>query len=510
MKGMLRAALFGTLLAGGLVSTACSPFGGASVFHCDTDSQCSPGGTCKQPEGLCTVPNATCAGGQEWGPHSGSMSGQCVGDEMMADAAIDAPTMCTPNAKSCFNHAVETCKATGDGFDPALKEPCALTCSETGGAACVGAATNIALADQQACNADGTALALSPAAGTTVTINQADITCAPQCNAGGTTTIPRTSATPNSFFCLAAINIPAGVTITVGAGVTSGVTLFSHGAVVINSDIHFDGGNATGVLNNTTNDDLAGLGGPGGGAGGGPSGDNNNGVAGSGTLTCGGRGGLTGGTAGARAGSGGGGGGNHSAGGTGGDGRTGVGATVTGGVAGTATNCSTPELRPLVGGNGGGGGGDGACGVGNPCGWPGGGGGALHLVSRSMISGSGLLSASGGNGFGEATEPGGGGGGGSGGAILLEAPMVNYTGNLAVNGGNGGLSNAAAAGGTGATGGTPTGGDGGDANANDQGGAGAGGASGRIRINADNASAASCATASPTASCTTGALRTAP
>jgi hypothetical protein len=38
------------------------------------------------------------------------MSGKCVGDEVMVDAPLDAPTMCTPNAKTCFNHAIETCR----------------------------------------------------------------------------------------------------------------------------------------------------------------------------------------------------------------------------------------------------------------------------------------------------------------------------------------------------------------------------------------------------------------
>lgn len=511
MKTMLKAACFGTLTAG-LIFAACSPFGGASIFNCEQDSQCAPNGTCRQPEALCVFPNESCASGEQYGAHSGSMSGKCVGGDLPpVDAPLDAPTTCTPSAKSCFNHAVETCRADGEGFDPALKQQCAITCTTSGTIECTGAATNIALTDQQMCNANGTALSLSPPTGATVTINATEITCTPACNAANQTTIPRTAAAPNNFFCLSSIMIPAGVTVTAGTNITNGVTLFSHGAVVINSDISFSGGNAAGVVNANNNDDTPGTAGPGGFPGANPSGDNAAGQNGPGPTgtTCGGRGGGTGGGGGDRAGAGGGGAGNHSNGGTGGDARNGQNQTVAGGAAGnTTTACSTPELKPLVGGAGGGGGGDGACGQGNACGWPGGGGGgALHIVSRSMISGIGNLDANGGEGFGVDNEPGGAGGGGAGGGILLEAPMVSMTGALRVNGGTGGKSNAVANGGAGGATGTPGGTDGGDAVNANQGGAGGGGAGGRIRINASNAA---CTGASPTASCTTGALRTAP
>ncbi len=506
MKAMLKAAFTGCAMTVGVFLAACSPFGGASVFHCEDQSQCSPGGTCTN--GLCTVPNGTCASGQEYGPNSGSMSGNCVGDDLpMPDAPIDAPTMCTPNAKTCFNHAIETCKAAGDGFDPAQKEQCALTC-DTGATTCSPAvASNIPVNDQKACNATGAALALSPAAGTTVTIAQTQITCAPMCNAGGTTTIPRTTAAPNNFFCLAAINIPSGVTITVTA--TSATTLFSHGAVVINSNVSFDGGDAAGALNGAamTADDVPGNGGPGGFIGGALSNDNSAGLAGGGPCA-GGLGAVVG-TCATAAGGGGGGAGHVGTGGAGGNALNSAGATANGGTAGTNTACTTPEARPLVGGSGGSGGGDGSCGAGIRCGWPGGGGGgALHVVSRSMISGTGTLSANGGNGFGEVTQQGGGGGGGAGGTLLLEAPMVTFTGPLQVDGGTGGVSNPGANAGTGATAGTVNGGPGGAAQANDRGGAGGGGGGGRIRINGNGAACPG--TVSPTASCTAAALRTAP
>ncbi|MDQ3339255.1 MAG: hypothetical protein M4D80_29175 [Myxococcota bacterium] len=502
---MVKAAFIGTLAA--IVLAACSPFGGASVFNCEQDSQCSPSGSCKLPEGLCTFPNASCPSGQEYGQHSGSMSGKCVGDDVGVDAAIDAPTMCTPSAKTCFNHAIETCKATGDGFEPAMKEQCALTCAEGSTTCSTAVASNIPVADQKACHATGSALALSPTSGATVTIAQTEITCTPMCNAGGTTTIPRTASTPNNFFCLAALNIPTGVTVNVTA--TSATTLFSHGAAAINSNISFDAGDAAGAINGAgmTADDVPGRGGPGGFIGGALSNNDSAGLAGMGPCA-GGVGGNVG-TGMNAAGAGGGGGGHVGTGGAGGNGQNPNGAGATGGTAGVNTACSSNEARPLVGGSGGSGGGDGSCGVGVRCGWPGGGGGgALHVVSRSTISGSGTVSANGGDGFGEATQAGGGGGGGAGGTLLLEAPAVTFTGPLQVTGGTGGISNPGNNAGTGAAAGNLNGGPGGAAQEDDRGGAGGGGGGGRIRI---NATAAACpASVTPTASCSTGALRTTP
>ena len=512
---MVKAASVGTLAACALLA-ACSPFGGATVFNCDDDSQCS-GGVC-QPERVCSFADTTCPSGQRFGEHAGSLSNTCVGD-MPPDAAIDAPTMCEPNTKACFQHAVETCRADGNGFDPAMREACALACTTSGTPMCVGTASNIPLTDQQMCNAAGNALALTPTGTATVTINQNNITCDPTCN-GAQNVIPRTASvgTPAlNFFCLASINIPSTVTVTYGDA-TAPVALFSHGAVVINGTIDFDGGNARGTLDNQAANDTPGAGGPGGFTGGTVAAANDGpgqpGGGPAGTM-CGGRGGAVAGTGGSAAGGGGGGGGNSALGGDGGNGRDAANTVAAGGLNGLATGCSTAEARPLIGGAAGGSGGDGGCGQNQPCGWPGGGGGgALQIVSRSMISGSGTITASGGNGKGEADPPGGlggGGGGGAGGMILLEAPKVAVSGPLRVDGGTGGAG-FAGNGGAGATGGTATGTDGPDA-ANNQvlrGGGGGGGAAGRIRINATNATAANCSSASPAAACTTGALRTAP
>ena len=503
MKAMVKAAFVGALAACMLIA-ACSPFGGASVFNCENDSQCA-GGVC-QPERVCSFADTTCPSGQRFGEHAGSLSNTCVGDQMMGDAAIDAPTMCTAGTKSCFNHAVETCNATGTGFDPQMRQPCALTCIDGGGTPSCVAATNIAATDQQMCNATGQAPALAPPTGATVTFTEMNITCTPTCGAVGT--ITRTASAPNSFYCLSSINIPAGVTFQVG-GATSAITLFSNGAVTISSDISFDGGDATASVDaNTTNDDP-GAGGPGGFAGGALGNQNVNGNAGMGP--CAGAPGQGQGADGARDGGGGGGAANNGNGGDGGNGQN-ANTTAAGGAgANGGTTCSAVDGKPLVGGSGGAGGADGACGPNDPCGWPGGGGGgALHIVSRTMITGAGVLSASGGDGVGNATGTGGGGGGGAGGFILLEAPTINYTGTLRVNGGDGGRGSVLPNGGAGANGANANGADALDSNVNDTSGPGGGGGGGRVRINATTG--ASCATATPTGAntCTTGALRATP
>lgn len=103
----------------------------------------------------------------------------------------------------------------------------------------------------------------------------------------------------------------------------------------------------------------------------------------------------------------------------------------------------TDFLAPLRGGC------DGGWNYGNR--GPGGGGGAIQLVSRTVISVNGILAANGGGGF---------GGGGAGGGILLEAPAVRIAGKVVANGGGGGGCEQGADGRTdvGGTGGTGCGG----------------------------------------------------
>jgi hypothetical protein len=112
----------------------------------------------------------------------------------------------------------------------------------------------------------------------------------------------------------------------------------------------------------------------------------------------------------------------------------------TGSAAGTAPVLSTP-LSPLRGGCPGGLQFDSA-------GQYGAGGGAMQIVSRTVIklTGNGVLNMGGGGASGLAGGHGGGGGGGSGGGILLEAPTVTVSGStagIAVNGGGGGAECAA-------------------------------------------------------------------
>ena len=499
MKLMANAASVGVLA----LLAACSPFGGASVFRCDEDTQCA-GGVC-QADGFCSFADATCPSGQRYGEHSGSLSNTCVGSNPTPDSA--PPDMCTAGAPQCFGHAIETCNATGTGFDPDKRVACPLTCVGGTTPECV-AATNIPATDQATCNADGTAPALSPPTGATVRFDEAGITCTPSC--GAVATIARTTGTPHSFYCLSSITIPANVTFEIGDA-TSAITLFATGDVSIASDLAFDGGDATASIDANAGNDLPGQGGPGGFRGGALANQNMNGNAGLGP--CPGQPGAGQGSDGQRDGGGGGGAANNGDGGAGGNGQN-QNQTATGGDGGSGGTTCSPEdgkMSPFVGGSGGGGGADGACGPNDPCGWPGGGGGgALHVVSRTKIEGTGTLSASGGNGAGIAVATGGGSGGGAGGFLLLEAPTIGYSGVLRVDGGDGGRGSVLPNGGAGATGGDQNGGDATDSNVDDTSGPGGGGGGGRIRINA--MTGASCATASPSAgnTCTTGALRSMP
>jgi len=115
--------------------------------------------------------------------------------------------------------------------------------------------------------------------------------------------------------------------------------------------------------------------------------------------------------------SGAGGGGFGLAGGNGGSATSGDGSTASGGAGGTPTG--NPALVPLRGG----------CDAGKIGGLSlhGTGGGAMQLVSRTLILLGGVIAA---NGSAET-------GGGSGGGILLEAPVVDVSGSVVANGGAG-------------------------------------------------------------------------
>lgn len=207
---------------------------------------------------------------------------------------------------------------------------------------------------------------------------------------------------------------------------------------------------------------------------------------------------------------GGGGGGFGTAGGTGGSGGVPV---IAGGVAGGTSG--NVELVPLRGGCPGGHAGGQGPSPDPAQNDPGGGGGAVQLVSGEAIAieDGAFVSANGAGGKGNNTAIfclvdtpcGDGEGGGSGGAILLEAPVVTVaaTGGLTANGGGGSCSLFGAAqagqpsatpangqmcggdtgdGGNGAAGGTPARA-GGNGIADDPVGAGGGGGHGRIRVN---------------------------
>jgi hypothetical protein len=415
------------------------------------------------------------------------------------DAAIDAPpdgipaTCNVAGERACDGRVRRTC-GSDQQWDPALDVTCNFTCVAGD---CI-ATSNVPLADVATCEAS--APALSPPPGAVVEVRANGIACAPHCGDGTTTVITPTiltAPTPDlAWFCLASIDLIAGVDVALPAtgGPAQAVALVVDGPVSIASRFDFDGKVPTAGA-------AGGEGGPGAFDGGARS--NVDGTPGGGG-TCGGAGGVNQGSNPNEGGGGGGGAGGASIGGPGGTGAAPNGTQIPGG--GGGGTCATAELVPLVGGAGGGSGGDGSC---SSCGWAGGGGGgAIQISSRAGISITGTLRAHGGAGFGITSgtgSTGGGGGGGAGGGILLEAPSITITGTLGVDGGAGGSTNAGPGGlgATGANGPQP----GTSFSANDQGGAGGGGAGGRIRIVAPNAS---CANASPAASCTTANLAGSP
>lgn len=98
----------------------------------------------------------------------------------------------------------------------------------------------------------------------------------------------------------------------------------------------------------------------------------------------------------------------------------------------------SPTLIPLRGGCSGGQGGVGDNGALPSLG--GGGGGAIQISARGLISVDGEINVNGGGAKNSTTVSGGAGGGGSGGAILLEGTSVTINGALCANGGGGGAS----------------------------------------------------------------------
>lgn len=89
---MVKAATVAGLLCATL-HLACSPFGGASAFTCDEDSDCQgggqAGGRCELSTGFCAFPDDTCGPDGRYGELAGSLSNQCVGGST-TDGGVDA------------------------------------------------------------------------------------------------------------------------------------------------------------------------------------------------------------------------------------------------------------------------------------------------------------------------------------------------------------------------------------------------------------------------------------
>ncbi len=400
----------------------------------------------------------------------------------------DAAIVCPAGSDFCDGRWRISCNELGNGIVEGSQVECNFTCVA---GECV-AASNLDPTTYSAC--DGSAPALTPVAGATITIDSVSIACTPNCGDPQITALsPAGSVSQQqgpslAWYCLSRVDLSPGTVVVAGANVSDPVALLVDGEVTVDGRIALVGADAI----NTT----AGAAGLGGGAGGPLS--NGNGMNGRGP--CPGSGGSRAGNPQGYGAGGGAGGGFGGGGGAGGDGRSGNNFVT--GQGGEGSDACAPEaLSPLVGGSGGGAGADGNC-IGS-CGWPGGGGGgAIQISSRSSIRIVGVIDVSGGDGYGVQNgggASGGGGGGGSGGAILLEAPVLGIAGALIVDGGNGG-SSGAGAGGSGAAGGAIDGTNGGDFQGPGQGGRGGGGGAGRVRLNHSN-DGPMCGMVSPAGTC---------
>jgi hypothetical protein len=90
------------------VVTGCNPANRA--FNCENDGQC-PGGACES-EGFCSFPDPDCPSGRRFSDLSGGLSNQCVGEQPMVDAAVDAPPDVAIDARVCFGTTFPICLAT--------------------------------------------------------------------------------------------------------------------------------------------------------------------------------------------------------------------------------------------------------------------------------------------------------------------------------------------------------------------------------------------------------------
>src|SRR5262249_10930130 len=135
-----------------------------------------------------------------------------------AAASGDGAAVCTQGETRCVGHAIETCDGAG-GYVAADEVVCPFTCQDD--ASCT-RASNIAASDQLACGADAPKLIAH--AGAVVAVHGdggGRITCS-DCE-GGVTEIQKAGtveqgATDLTYFCLAQVTIPVGVTLAVDPG----------------------------------------------------------------------------------------------------------------------------------------------------------------------------------------------------------------------------------------------------------------------------------------------------
>ncbi len=81
----MRLAIAALVLAAGCIRSA--------AYECQSSAECTKDGTQGTCEAVkyCAFPDASCTSGSRYGNLSGPYANQCVGDEPMADAGVDAP-----------------------------------------------------------------------------------------------------------------------------------------------------------------------------------------------------------------------------------------------------------------------------------------------------------------------------------------------------------------------------------------------------------------------------------
>lgn len=188
MKPMVKAAtMVGLLFAAAVViPLACSPFGGASAFVCDDDTDCQnagqPGGRCESSTGFCAFPDDSCGPLGRYGELAGGLSGQCVESDQPPPDVLEPDGPPVDPGDTCFGSAgglVEPCFAPADvpagavaltaDIDTDASNLCSTVVKNT--TACVVAGASISIANGVTVRATGSKPLVLLATGGAITVD---------------------------------------------------------------------------------------------------------------------------------------------------------------------------------------------------------------------------------------------------------------------------------------------------------------------------------------------------